>query len=195
MATNCKKALLEWSAKNDQDPKLASVVKLCAVMPPIKKLDPSVLSGLKNVQHLSLSTNAIEKMVPFNNLPKLKILSLGRNKISRVDGLSSIAASLEQLWMSYNNVAQLDGVLCCQKLEVLYLSNNKIRGWAEVEKLRGLPNLRDILLKGNPIYEDMDTVEEQRVAVLQCVPQVTKIDGKLVTPIEREMAASGEFGK
>ena len=150
----------------------------------------SVLSGLKNVTQLSLSTNAIEKMVPFNNLPKLKILSLGRNKISRIDGLSSIAASLEQLWMSYNNVGTLDGVLCCQKLEVLYMSNNKIRGWAEVEKLRGLPNLKDLLLKGNPIYEDFDSEEEQRIAVLKCVPQVTKIDGKLVTPIEREQASA-----
>eukprot|EP00501_MAST-03F_sp_TOSAG23-6_P001540 GSMAST32.ASY1.ANO1.1604.1 assembled CDS len=188
MATNCKKALQEWAAKNEQDPKQAAVVKLCAIMPPIKKLDANVLSGLKNVEQLSLSTNAIEKMVVFNNLPKLKILSLGRNKIQRIDGLSSISASLEQLWMSYNSVANLDGVLCCQKLRVLYLSNNKIRGWAEVEKLRGLPELRDILLLGNPIYEDFDSTEEKRIAVLKCVPQVTKIDGKLVTPLERESA-------
>ena len=46
MATNCKKALLEWSAKNDQDPKLASVVKLCAIMPPVKKLDATYVPNL-----------------------------------------------------------------------------------------------------------------------------------------------------
>ena len=73
-------------------------------------------------------------MVPLN-LPKLKILSLGRNKLSKIDQLQSVAPTLQELWLSYNFIGNLDGVLCCKKLETLYLSNNKIRTWSEVEKL------------------------------------------------------------
>ena len=98
--SKCKQALMDWATANNQDPKAASIVKLIALMPPIKKLDSSILSSLKNCERLSLSTNAVEKMCPLNNLPKLKILSLGRNRISKIEHLHSVASSLEQLWIS-----------------------------------------------------------------------------------------------
>lgn len=44
----------------------------------------------QNCERLSLSTNAIEKMCPLNNLPKLKILSLGRNRIGKIEHLHSV---------------------------------------------------------------------------------------------------------
>ena len=133
-----------------------------------------------------MSSNAIERMAPLK-LGKLKILSLGRNKLSKIDNLNSISSSLEQLWISYNFIGNLDGVLVCKKLTTLYISNNKIRSWKEIAKLRELPALRDLLLQGNDICKDLDP-QEYRVQVLKLVPQVTKIDGKLVTPIERQMA-------
>ena len=36
-------------------------------------------------------------------------------------------------------------------LKVLYCSNNKLRDWAEVDRLKCLPALEDLLLAGNPI--------------------------------------------
>ena len=57
-----------------------------------------------------------------------------------------MSSTLEQLWISYNFIGSVDGLLGCKKLTTLYMSNNKIKSWAEVEKLRQLPELRDILL-------------------------------------------------
>lgn len=39
-------------------------------------------------------------------------------------------------------------------LRVLYASNNKIAAWSEVEKLAALTGLEDLLLVGNPLYND-----------------------------------------
>eukprot|EP00940_MAST-03C_sp_MAST-3C-sp2_P002950 g2950.t1 len=185
-ATSCKKAIEKWCEVTKKDPKAAKEVKLIAMMPPIKKMDAAQLSALAYCEKLSMSTNSIERMAALK-MPHLKILSLGRNKLSKIDNLKSVSSTLEQLWISYNFIGNLDGVLCCKKLKTLYISNNKIRAWSEVQKLRGLPELRDLVLAGNDICKDMST-QEYRVAVLKAIPQITKIDGKLVTPIERQMA-------
>ena len=67
----------------------------------------------------------------------------------------------------------------------LQLSNNKIKDVGELGKLAGLPNLRDILLIGNPCYEGMEKAE-QRAAVLAQLPNIAKIDGEMVTAADRE---------
>jgi dynein light chain 1, axonemal len=86
-------------------------VKLLALAPPIDRMDP-VLNTLTNVRHLSLSTNAIDKMIPLPGLKNLEILSLGRNmvkkekidfsfffKIKKIQGLEEVGATLKELWL------------------------------------------------------------------------------------------------
>jgi dynein light chain 1 len=55
--------------------------------------------------------------------------------------------------MSYNNIEKLKGIEVLQHLKVLYLSNNKIADWKQVELLKQLPNLEVLVLAGNPIAE------------------------------------------
>ena len=177
-----------WGEVNKKDPTHSQEVKLCAVMPPIKKMDSAQLSMLKSCEKLSLSTNSIERIAPLK-LKKLKILSLGRNKITKIDNLQSVSSTLEQLWISYNFITSLEGVLCCTKLHTLYCSNNKITKWSEIAKLKDLKELRDVVFYGNDIQRELDE-HSYRIAVLSAIPQVKKIDGKLVTPIEREEASN-----
>jgi len=188
--TTCNKALKEWETKNEADMTTAKEIKLYCQMPPISKLDNS-LNNLSACEKLSLSTNAIDRLIPLGGCPKLKILSIGRNNLKKIEKLDEVSGTLEQLWCSYNNVATLDGVTTLSKLEVLYLSNNNISSWDEVAKLSSLGNLRDILLVGNPIYDEL-TVEERRIKVLQSIggKALMKIDGEMVTPGERDAAAS-----
>ncbi|OXB71003.1 UNVERIFIED_CONTAM: hypothetical protein H355_012614 [Colinus virginianus] len=65
----------------------------------------------------------------------LQVLSLARNQIKRISGLEEVGQTLRELWLSYNQIEKLDGLQPCVKLEVLYMSNNKIKTWEEVEKL------------------------------------------------------------
>lgn len=59
-------------------------------------------------------------------------------------------------------------------LKTLYCSNNKLRDWAEVERLRGLPALEELLLAGNPLhtdYKDKGALAEYRLEVWRHVVQ------------------------
>jgi dynein light chain 1 len=68
--------------------------------------------------------------------------------------LDEIGATLRELWISYNQIEKLDGLNPCVKLEVLYISNNKIANWGEVQKLSSLNAIKSVLLVGNPIYDE-----------------------------------------
>ena len=68
-------------------------------------------------------------------LKMLKILSLGRNNIKRIVGLDEIGQTLEQLWLSYNQIEKLEGLNPCIKLHTFFVGNNRIKNWDEVAKL------------------------------------------------------------
>ena len=163
-------------------------VMLYCQVPAIKKLDPAAFGKLQACEHLALSTNAIDKLDSFGQMPKLRILSMGRNNIKKFAKLEDVAGTLEELWLSYNSLKTLDDIGPLDNLEVLYLGNNFIEDFAELDKLAHLPKLRDILLIGNPIYDQFEEEAERRVNVLKHLPNLAKIDGKMVTPAEREAA-------
>ena len=92
-------------------------------------------------------------------LKNLKILSLGRNNIKRIVGLDEIGQTLEQLWISYNQIEKLEGLNPCIKLHTFYASNNRIKVWDEVAKMAQLPEIKSVLFLGNPIYGERDWTE------------------------------------
>merc|ERR1712018_805663 len=88
-----------------------------------------------------------------NGLKNLKILSLGRNNIKSLTGLEAVGDTLEQLWISYNNIEKLKGINVLKKLKILWMSNNRVGDWSEFNKLIEMPCLEDLLFVGNPIEE------------------------------------------
>jgi Leucine-rich repeat (LRR) protein len=104
-------------------------------LPSIKKFDNS-LNSLTACEHLALSTNAIEKIAPLPGLQSLKILSLSRNNIKRIEKLDDLSDTLEELWLSYNQIDKLDGCSNMRKLRVLFLANNRIKSLEELVRTR-----------------------------------------------------------
>ncbi len=84
-------------------------------------------------------------------MKKLRILSMGRNQIKKIEKLDDLAETLEELWLSYNQIFSLDGFSSLKNLTTLYMSNNNMKSWAELDKLKGLEKLRDVLFVGNPM--------------------------------------------
>jgi len=70
-----------------------------------------------------------------NFIAALRVLALGRNNIKKIEGLEVLADTLEELWLSYNLIEKVNGVECCKKLKVLYLSQNKIKDWGSLDKV------------------------------------------------------------
>ena len=126
-------------------------------------------------------------MISLPKLKNLRILSLARNNIKKIMGLEDLGQSLEELWLSYNQVERLDGLQPCGKLHTLYISNNKIKSWDEVNKLSQLPEIKTVLFVGNPIYGDRSR-EENAPLVVKRIPQVETVDGKLISAAVRKQA-------
>ena len=90
-------------------------------------------------------------MIPLPNLKSLEFLSLGRNK--KVSGLEEIGETLREPWISYNSISIRDGLLACKKLHTLFMLDNWIKSWGKLTELTQLPELKELPLVGNPIYD------------------------------------------
>mmetsp|Transcript_41555 Transcript_41555/g.123365 ORF Transcript_41555/g.123365 Transcript_41555/m.123365 type:complete len:194 (-) Transcript_41555:40-621(-) len=177
--TNCQKAIQIWSEKNEgASAEECEVVKLLCLSPPINKMD-STLNSLVACKHLALSTNCIDKMISLPALKNLEILSLGRNSIKKIQGLEEVGATLKELWISYNGISTLDGLNCCTKLTTLFISNNKIKDWGELDKLKDNPDLTNLLMVGNPLY-DGKPKRERRELAMKPIAKLAILDGELL---------------
>ena len=63
---------------------------------------------------------------------------------------------------------------------MLFISNNKIKNWDEVEKLKELPSLSNVLLTGNPIYDGCKK-DESSQKTLYKLRNLKQLDGMIVT--------------
>lgn len=127
-------------------------------------------------------------MIALPKLKSLRILSLGRNNIKRIMALEDVGSTLEELWISYNQIEKLDGLQPCIKLTTLFIGNNKIKAWDELSKVSQLPEIKSVLFIGNPIYGDK-TKEENAPFVVKRIPNVATCDGKVVTAATRKAAS------
>lgn len=189
-STSIKDAIKMFEEKHKVAATEAEKVELNGTVPSIDKMD-ATLSTLKACKHLALSTNAIEKISSLSGMENLKILSLGRNAIKKIENLDAVADTLEELWISYNQIASLAGIEKLVNLRVLFMSNNKIATMNDIDKLAPLDKLEDLLLVGNPVYneyKDSNNLSEYRLEVIRRVPQIKKLDGIPIDVDEREQA-------
>lgn len=170
-------------------------VNLCGHCPPIDRLDAGLGAILNTCRRLSVSTNNIDRLAGLSGMERLEVLSLGRNCLKRLDGIEAVSPTLRELWVSYNQLEKLAGIERCTALKVLFASNNRLRDWGEVARLAALPLLEDLLLVGNPLYNehrDAGTLSEYRLQVLRRIPGLKKLDGELVRAEERTLALQNQ---
>ena len=75
-------------------------------------------------------------MINLTGMAELRILSLGRNNLKKIEKLEDVAGTLQQLWISYNQISSLDGLACLTNLTTLYCGNNLIKSFSELDKLK-----------------------------------------------------------
>ena len=81
--TTIAQALKNWETKNEgQVATEAQRLDLYCQTPPIAKMD-ATLNTCVECERLALSTNCIDRLVSLSGMPKLKILSLGRNNLKK----------------------------------------------------------------------------------------------------------------
>ena len=88
-------AIRAWEQKTGLLPNETTDINLMCQLPtPIDRLDESI-NLLENCEKLCLSTNAIERFVPMPKVVNLRILSICRNSLKRIQYLDGLANTLE----------------------------------------------------------------------------------------------------
>ena len=176
-------ALQVWQAAHP-DQRLEDIEELGLQFshPPIKVMTDK-LAQAANCKKLMISTNNIEEIgfLP----PRIELLSIGRNMLRKLDKIDRAAATLQQLWMSYNEVKTLSPLVQCKRLRVLYCAYNKLDKVAELDRLSQLQNLEDLVLVGNPLVETLQKMKNYRQEVCKKCKKLAILDGVQVTDNDR----------
>merc|ERR1711977_650704 len=183
--TSCRDAIKAFEANTERNKKGEKAeecphVKLYGMYPPITKIDPAALSTLKRCEQLALSSNNIDKIGNLAGMENLKILSLGRNLIKKLDNMDGLGNKLEQLWVSYNQLSSLGGIEKLKCLKVLYVGNNKISDVKEINRLCEIPELEELVLYGTPFHWNIVAKEGELAyasQVMAILPNLKKLDG------------------
>lgn len=176
-------ALAEWQ-KNHPDEPIEDVVEVGLQFnhPPITVMSDK-LAQLAACKKLMISTNNIQeiKFLP----PRIEVLSIGRNLLTKLTGIEKAAATLTQLWMSYNSVKDLRPIAACKRLTVLYLAHNKVEKQTELDHIQQLPDLSDLLLTGNPVVETISKNRNYRAEMCRRCKKLQILDGAPTTDADR----------
>jgi len=114
---------------------------------------------------IDLSENEIRKLECLAVLPRLKMLLLSNNRVTRL---------ADDLGAAFPN------------LETLVLSNNQIGTLKELDALAGLPSVEMLSLVDNAVTKQ----QHYRAFVISRMPNLRVLDYKKVKPAEREAAVS-----
>jgi Leucine-rich repeat (LRR) protein len=96
--------------------------------------------------------------------------------------------------LSWNQLEKIEPVLLqYEQLKALYLHGNRIAKLPQVDKLKGLPQIRSLTLNGNPI-ECNSCYRLYVVGMLQHSTDLRSLDHSTVTDDERERAEAWSFG-
>ena len=117
MPTSIKQALKKWEEATGRKAADSKEIKLVGVSPPIEKME-GPFHLLVNLEKLSLSTNMIQNIQNLQSFKSIKILSLGRNVLKSLQGVEAASETLEQLWISYNQIDKLKPLRNLVKLKV-----------------------------------------------------------------------------
>ena len=116
---------------------------------------------------------------------------MGRNLIKNLQGIEAVSDTLEQLWISYNQIDKLKPIRNLSKLKILYMAHNLVREWREFDHLMELHDLEDLVFIGNPLEEEATMNGNYTQMVSKRLLALMKLDG---FPIIREEEGEEEDG-
>ncbi|CAD5123290.1 DgyrCDS11648 [Dimorphilus gyrociliatus] len=143
------------------------------------------LEGLKNIQSLNLSYNAIENIERLGKLSNLRELNLSYNNISSIQNLESLL-QLQILNLAGNNIQVIPNSLTKKQkyLTSINLSENRINSIDEFIKLRALTHLTDLSAEENPC----STLPHFKLLLIFHLRTLNTIDEIDITNSDRENA-------
>ena len=146
--------------------------------PTSDKLESQVQSNW--LVYLNASNSKIVLLDFLHNLPNVEVLILRNNSIESLDNIWQ-CTNLFHLDVSNNKVKSIEGLSRFAVLGQFSATNNKI-SWVEIERIRHV-QIVDTRLSGNDELEK--DYAHFRLHLIDSLPNVWSIDGRIVTALER----------
>ncbi|UJR37965.1 hypothetical protein I4U23_030649 [Adineta vaga] len=127
---------------------------------------------LQKLVQLKLSNSVIPRVRDLGtSLSHVRILWMARCCLNDLDGITSLQ-SLEELYVAYNEIADLSALSMLENLRLLDLESNLIDDIHQVEFLALCPNLTTLTLEGNPINNQSN----YRTDIIHRLPRLRTLD-------------------
>jgi Leucine-rich repeat (LRR) protein/fibronectin type 3 domain-containing protein len=141
--------------------------------------DMSGFANLIYLQEMDLSHNSISVFADLSPLTQLKYINLEHNAIQNIDAISSVPASLKQIYLSNNDISDIFAVSGCTHVIKFELGNNDI---TDLSALAGLTQLETLLLNNNKIsnIEALEDLNNLRCLYLDhnSISDISVLSGK-----------------
>ena len=148
------------------------------------KIVSMTLPPLPRLRHLSMQNNRLEVWEPtfFRNLSGLTHLYLGHNNLPDLPEEFALLTDLVEVDLVKNAITLIKPIPQLQKLEELWMNDNKIEDLGQIGNLAAFPALKTIYLERNPMQDlgNKEAEERYREAILKAVPQIQQIDAEHV---------------
>lgn len=152
---------------------LASVSYLHIQVDTVVQNVDSLGAYVPNLRQLRLSNSSIISIRELGiGLENLEVLWMSRCGLQELEGIT-VLHSLQELYLPFNDVADVTQLKWLEHLSVLDLEGNALVSLDDVDELRRCYQVRDLTLKGNPVC---NMSGYSRDAVLQMLPQITVLD-------------------
>ncbi len=124
-------------------------ISLCNVKGFVIEKTVDLLSKLKHLETLYLTSNKIKKIEHVDRLHNLTSLNIGINQIQKIENLETLI-KLKSLIISFNQIQKIENLDTLINLEELGLHENKIK---KIENLETLTKLKTLYLYDNDIQK------------------------------------------
>ncbi|KNE68728.1 hypothetical protein AMAG_13369 [Allomyces macrogynus ATCC 38327] len=138
------------------------------------------------LEELHFGFNNVAELVPFD-APKLRYLNLQNNALA-FDQVAALSdrdrlPMLRHLNLQWNGISSLAPDTVIPHLTTLWISDNNLGQWTDVDALHAWPDLTELRINRNPIYAG-DT-ELARIQVIARLPSLTVLNGSEISEKDR----------
>nr|CCC93738.1 putative leucine-rich repeat protein (LRRP) [Trypanosoma congolense IL3000] len=147
--------------------KLPFLMDFSAEQNSITELEAESFHTLHSLTRLNVKHNKISNvhLDTFSDCSTVRTLNLSHNSITNTEFVIHLAGNLESLNMDHNGVRGFANFDVLHSLVFLFLSNNNILQWDDLDGLSSLENLRVLTLDGNPLLKpDGETTAENTLS-------------------------------
>jgi Leucine-rich repeat (LRR) protein len=139
-----------------------------------------LLPFFPEVRELHFGHNEITTLLPLQ-ASQLRYLNLQNNQIS-LESLYHLKAlsNLNQINLQYNQIATIPTLIAenLPQISRLWISDNQITTWKDINGLCGFYQLEDLRINRNPVYESEKS--RGRLHVVARFPSLLKLNGSSV---------------